>query len=29
VQAIDVNPGEKVMKVTKMNGETLLLQLAA
>jgi len=29
VQAIDINVGEKVMKVTKMNGEILLLQLAA
>jgi hypothetical protein len=29
VQAIDINVGEKVMKVTKTNGETLLLQLAA
>jgi hypothetical protein len=29
VQAIDVNVGERVMKVTKLNGETLLLQLAA
>jgi hypothetical protein len=29
VQAIDINVGEKIMKVTKMNGETLLLELAA
>ena len=29
VQAIDINLGERVMKVTKMNGETLLLELAA
>ncbi len=29
VQTIDINVGEKIMKVTKMNGETLLLELAA
>jgi hypothetical protein len=29
VQAIDINLGERVMKVTKTNGETLLLGLAA
>ncbi len=29
VQTIDINLGERVMKVTKMNGETLLLELAA
>ena len=29
VQTIDISLGEKVMKVTKMNGETLLLELAA
>ncbi len=29
VQAIDIDLGERVMKVTKMNGETLLLELAA
>ena len=29
VQAIDINLGEQVMKVTKMNGETLSLELAA
>jgi hypothetical protein len=29
VQAIDINLGERVMKVTKINGETLFLELAA
>ena len=29
VQTIDINPGERVMKVTKTNGETLLFELAA